>query len=145
MYYPHHFWVMLAHCLWVAAISNCPVVEASRMWKPLLTEGLSVAISISRQPSRICLKTPWTALSGWTIQKLGLSCYRSPESSRRWIARRGECQSTVPLPTVPRVTFSSPGGCLDSLGRGAAGRAGGAIPSEWVSRTRAYVVTANCS
>lgn len=145
MYYSCDFWVMLAHCLWVAAISNCPVVEASQTWKLLLTKGLSVAISISWQPSRICLKTPWTALSGWMIQKLGLSCYRSLESSRRWIARRGECQSTVLLPTVPRFTFSSAGGCMDCLGRGTEGRGVGEILSEWVSRTRAYVVMANWS
>lgn len=98
--YPQHFWA--------AAIPHCPAVKT-----PQTMKELTVAIPISWQPLRICLKTPWTALSGWTIPRRGRWCYRSPESSRRWTARRGSCQCTVPLPPGPHSPSSSRGGGLD--------------------------------
>lgn len=113
--YPHHFW---------ALPSSCGYFSVPCCWNLPNIEGLTVAIPVSWQPSRICLKTPWTALSGWTIPKRGRWCYRSPESSRHWIARRGSCQCTVPLPPGPHSPSTSTGGCLDGW-EGVEGREGG--------------------
>lgn len=125
--YPQHFWA---------------AVKTSQTMKEL-----TVAIPVSWQPLRICLKTPWTALSGWTIPRRGRWCYRSPESSRRWTARRGNCQCTVPLPPGPHSPSSSRGGGLDGW-EGLEGREGGREGGRsWLegSHTRAFVVTASRS